>query len=63
MIEYKIIKIELKDKMMKRVPKEDYHPIIIEQGRLGFKLVHMFAPPLYAQGIADYIELVFEREF
>jgi hypothetical protein len=63
MIDYKIIKIELTNKLMKRVPAQDYHQIIIEQGRLGYKLVHMFAPALYAQGVADYIELVFEREF
>jgi hypothetical protein len=63
MIEYKVFRIELKDKLMRKVPTQDYHQIIIEQGRLGYKLVHMFAPALYAQGLADYIELVFEREY
>lgn len=63
MIDYKIVRIELTNKLMKRLPKEDYHHIIIEHGRMGYKLVHMFAPPLYAQGVAEYIELVFEREF
>jgi hypothetical protein len=63
MFDYKIVRIELKDKMTRKVPEKDYHEIIIEHGRLGYRLVHMFAPPLYMQGMADYIELVFEREY
>lgn len=63
MIDYKIIKIEVKNKFTRRVPEKDYHEIIIEHGRLGYRLVHMFAPPLFTDGMADYIELVFEREY
>jgi hypothetical protein len=63
MFDYKIVKIEVKNKLMKRVPEKDYHEIIIEYGRLGYRLVHMFAPSMYAYGTADFIELVFEREY
>lgn len=63
MFDYKIVRIEVKSKMFRVVPEKDYHEIIIEHGRQGYRLAHMFAPPLSMEGIVDYIELVFEREY
>lgn len=62
MFDYKIVKIMIKGTFT-RVPAEEYHQIIIDHGRLGYRLAHIFAPPLYTQGMADYIELIFEREY
>ena len=43
-------------------PKEDYHPIIDLHAREGWRLVQIFAPPISGYGIAQYFELIFERE-
>jgi len=61
--EYKFIKIETKTTAFKGiVPKEDYHQVIDQHARDGWRLVQIFAPPIKGYGYADFFELIFERE-
>ncbi len=61
--EYKFIKIDTKVRGFKGImPKEDYHKIIDQQARDGWRLVQIFAPPIKGYGHADFYELIFERE-
>jgi hypothetical protein len=61
--EYKFVKIEVKVHMFKGVlPKENYQEIIHQHSRDGWRLVQIFAPPVKGYGMADFYELIFERE-
>lgn len=61
--EYKFVKIETKVHAFKGVtPKEDYHQVIDQHARDGWRLVQIFAPPIKGYGMADFYELIFERE-
>lgn len=63
--EYKFVKIEATAHVFnfKNVkPKEDYHHIIEQQSRDGWRLVQIFAPPVKGYGLVDFYELIFERE-
>jgi len=64
MFEYKFIKIDVDYKAFatKATIKEDYHDIIEEHAREGWRLVQIFAPPIEGHGLADYYEMIFERE-
>ena len=59
MYEYKILRIGLTFWFKK--PKDDYHLLIEEHARQGWRLVQIFAPPVSAYGQASYFELIFER--
>jgi len=61
MLEYKFITINLDRGFLRRKPSEDYHEIIREQARQGWRLVQIFAPAVYAYGKAMFYELIFER--
>lgn len=61
MLEYKFITIDLDRGLLSRKPSQDYHEIIREQVRQGWRLVQIFAPPVYGFGKAVYYELIFER--
>ena len=62
MFEYKFIKVELSSSGLAAEPKEDYHDIIHQYAREGWKLHQIFAPDVYGYGSAKYFELIFERE-
>ena len=42
--------------------KEDYHKLVEDHAKLGWRLVQIFAPGTGAYGVARYFELIFERE-
>jgi len=64
MFEYKFIKIDVDYKAFatKAKIKEDYHEVIHTHAREGWRLVQIFAPPIKCYGLADYYEMIFERE-
>ncbi|NLD47573.1 MAG: DUF4177 domain-containing protein [Clostridiaceae bacterium] len=62
MYEYKFVKVDLSKWSMTSKPKEDYHEIIHEHAREGWKLLQVFAPPIQAYGTAAFFDLIFERE-
>lgn len=59
MYEYKFVRIQLSFFLKK--PQEDYHWLIEEHARQGWRLVQIFAPPISGYGAASYFELVLER--
>lgn len=61
MYEYKFVKIDLKGRVSKK-PIEDYHNIIEENRRDGWRLVQIFAPVIATGSFAAYYELIFEKE-
>lgn len=63
MFEYKYVKIDMtRAGFMEIKPKEDYHKLIDEHSRQGWRLVQVFAPPTWSDGLASYFELIFEKE-
>lgn len=60
MYQYKFVKIDLKG-IVQSKPEEDYHEIIHEHARGGWKLFQIFAPNTYGFGTAAFLELIFER--
>ena len=59
MYEYKFVRIQLS--FFFRKAKEDYHWLIEEHAKQGWRLVQIFAPPTSGYGTASYFELIFER--
>jgi len=57
---YKFVRPEFSSWFSKE-PKE-YHKIIEEHGREGWRLVQVFAPGTGPSGIVSYFELIFEKE-
>lgn len=63
MYEYKFIKIELKTSLLKPAEaKKDYHEIIREHAKDGWRLVQIFDPSTAGYGSAAYFELIFEKQ-
>ena len=64
MYEYKFIKIHVgyKPFAFTQTLSEDYHKIIEEQTKEGWRLVQIFAPPIRGYGNAEYFEMIFEKE-
>ena len=60
MFEYKFIRI--KAAAFSRKPKEDYHKIIGENSKDGWRLVQIFAPSTFGYGNPGYYELIFEKQ-
>ena len=60
MLKYKFVTIELDRGLLTRKPARDYHAVIEEHARLGWRLVQIFAPPVYGYGKAVFYELIFE---
>lgn len=44
-----------------RKPNEDYHDVIEEHARNGWRLVQIFAPAISGYGAAKFYELIFEK--
>lgn len=63
MYEYRFVKIDL-DGMMTKKPKDDYHRVIDQYAREGWRLVQIFAPSVSVGGggIPNYFELIFEKQ-
>ena len=59
---YEFVKVEMKSKMMKKMPKEDYKEIIRTYAEDGWRLNQIFAPATVGYGMAAYFELIFEKE-
>lgn len=60
MYEYEFVRIEIKG-LVKLKPSHDYHAIIEEYAKQGWRLVQVLAPPTGAYGAATYYEIIFER--
>lgn len=61
MYEYKFVQISLKAGFKGRRPLGNYHQIIEEHAREGWRLVQVFAPAISGYGAAEYYELIFEK--
>lgn len=61
MLNYKFVTIDLDRGLLTRKPSRDYHAVIEEHARQGWRLVQIFAPPVYGYGKAVFYELIFER--
>lgn len=48
--------------MFNRNPVNDYHEVIENRARQGWKLIQVLAPPLKGYGKASFFELIFERK-
>ena len=42
--------------------EEDYREVIQSYAAQGWRLVQAFAPPVVGYGLAQYIDLIFEKE-
>ena len=59
--EYKFKKINLKGVWFITKPEQDYHDIIAQHAKDGWRFVQIFAPGTKAFGEAAYFDLIFER--
>ena len=59
--EYTFYKIKMKG-LFAMKPEEDYHEIIAQHVKEGWRLIQIFAPAIYGYGAARYFELIFERK-
>ena len=65
MYEYRFVKIDVGGFWIStQKPQEDYHRIIDDYAREGWRLVQIFAPSVVVLtgGTPSYFELIFERE-
>ena len=60
MYEYKFVKQGLG--FFSGSPKQDYHDIIEQHARQGWRLVQIFAPGTGVYGSAKFFEMIFERK-
>jgi hypothetical protein len=61
MYDYQFVKVELKPGWSTDEPRENYHRIIKDHAREGWRLVQIFAPGTSGTGWASYFEIIFER--
>ena len=59
--EYKFVRVELESGLRTDTPKEDYHKIVADHAKEGWRLSQLFAPAMSGTGWASFIELIFER--
>ncbi|WHY87195.1 DUF4177 domain-containing protein [Neobacillus novalis] len=57
MFEYKLVKVKLS--RWNNMPKEDYHEIIANHAKDGWRFVQLFAPATSGYGSASYFEIIF----
>ncbi len=60
MFEYKFIKLEVKG-ILESKPEQDYHEIVHEHAKDGWRLVQVLTPPTGPSGAATYFELIFKK--
>jgi hypothetical protein len=53
--------VELESGWRTDTPKEDYHKIVANHAKDGWRLFQLFAPAMSGTGWASFIELIFER--
>ncbi|WBW95363.1 DUF4177 domain-containing protein [Oceanirhabdus sp. W0125-5] len=58
--EYRFIKVDLTTFATLK-PKENYHGIIEEHARDGWRLVQIFSPAVGVGGFSKYFEIILER--
>ncbi len=61
MYEYKYVKLKVKGLFIRKL-EQDYHAIIAEYAKEGWRLVQILTPPIGSYGIATYFELIFEKK-
>lgn len=62
MYQYKFITVKLeKWSLTELKPKEDYHLIVEQHAKEGWRLVQILAPPTGTVGSATHFELIFEK--
>lgn len=61
MYNYKYVKIEAEG-FIKRKPKEDYHEVIDEHAKQGWRLVQILLSSTANNGMVEYYELIFEKQ-
>lgn len=61
MYEYKYVKIEAQGFLIRK-PKEDYHEVIDEHAKQGWRLVQILISPTANNGLVEYYELIFEKK-
>ena len=59
--EYKFVRVELKSGWRADTPKEDYHQIVEDHAKDGWRLFQIFAPQMSGTGWTSFLELIFER--
>lgn len=63
MYEYKFVKLELQKFSFKELkPIQDYHLIVEDYAKQGWRLVQILTPPTGAYGSATHFELIFEKQ-
>jgi len=62
MCENIIVKIKLKNGLIKMKPEQDYQEVINKHTQEGWRFVQIFAPPIFNYGKATFYDLIFERE-
>ncbi len=58
--EYRFIKVDLSGFATLK-PKENYHGIIEEHAKDGWRLVQVFSPAVGTGGFSKYFEIILER--
>lgn len=61
MYEYKFIRLELRG-IFESTMKQDYHTIVEEYAKEGWRLVQILTPPTGVYGSATHYELIFEKQ-
>lgn len=61
MYEYKFVKLGMKG-FFKLNPEQDYHFIVEEYAKEGWRLVQILTPPIGPYGVVTYFELIFEKQ-
>lgn len=61
MYQYKFVKLELKG-FLELKTKQDYHSIIEDHAKEGWRLVQVLTPPTGVSGSAAYFEIIFEKQ-
>jgi hypothetical protein len=59
--EYEIIRIERKGVLNVKL-EEDYREIIKKKAKEGWRLVQVFAPPMEGYGVAQFVDVILERQ-
>ena len=59
---YETVRIELKSGFLGMKDEEDYREVNRRYAAEGWRLVQAFAPPVVGYGLAQYIDLIFEKE-
>lgn len=61
MYKYEYVKIPVRGFFV-REPEQDYHAVIEQYAKNGWRLVQILTPPTGSYGIATYFELIFEKQ-